>query len=90
MNKIMAKKMDELEEWGVLAVPESLGITVEFVSPSLLVSKPEPGEFRLVRDFASLNVYLKRMPNASATIAQAKSKIARARFVVHLDSLEKK
>ena len=77
--------MDELEEWGVLAVPESLGVTVEFVSPSMLVPKTDPGEFRLVTDFASLNVYLKRMPNTSATIAQAKSKIARARYVIHLD-----
>ena len=37
MNKIMAEKMDELEAWGVLAQPEDVGVTVEFVSPSMLV-----------------------------------------------------
>ena len=85
INDLLAEKMDILEEWGVLAEPESLGVSVEFVSPSLLVPKPEPNEFRVVTDFSSLNTYLKRVPNTSATIAQAKSRIARANFVVHLD-----
>ena len=85
MNDLLAEKMDMLEEWGVLAEPEALGVSVEFVSPSLLVPKPEPNEFRVVTDFSSLNTYLKRVPNTSATIAQAKSRIARANFVIHLD-----
>ena len=57
MNKIMAEKMDELEAWGVLVQPESVGVTVEFVSPSMLVPKTEANEFRLVTDFAALNLY---------------------------------
>ena len=85
MNKILAEKMDALEEWGVLAVPEKLGINVEFISPSMLVPKPDSKEYRLVTDFSALNVYLKKVPNTSATIQQAKSRIARAQFVVHLD-----
>ena len=85
MNKILAEKMDTLEQWGVLVPPEKLGIGVEYVSPSMLTPKPDSNEYRLVTDFSSLNVYLKKVPNTSATIAQAKSRIARARYVVHLD-----
>ena len=32
-----------------------------------------------------MNVYLKKVPNTSPTIAQAKGRIARAQFVIHLD-----
>ena len=85
MNDLLAKKMDLLEEWGVLAKPESVGVSVDFVSPSMLVSKSDSSDYRMVTDFASLNLYLKRVPNTSATIAQAKSRIAKAKHVVHLD-----
>ena len=85
MNDILAQKMDLLESWGVLAKPEQLGVSVEFVSPSLLVPKPEKGEYRVVTDFSALNMYLKKVPNTSATIAQAKARIARARYVIHMD-----
>ena len=85
MNSILAEKIDLLESWGVLAEPERLGVSVEYVSPSLLVPKPEPNEFRLVTDFSSLNLHLKKIPNTSATIAQAKKRIARARYAIHMD-----
>ena len=85
MNDLLAQKMDQLEKWGVLAKPETIGVSVDFVSPSLLVPKPEPGEYRVVTDFSSLNTHLKRVPNTSATIIQAKSRIARASFVIHMD-----
>ena len=85
MNAILAEKMDILESWGVLVKPELLDINVEFVSPSMLVPKPEKGEYRVVTDFSSLNLHLKRVPNTSATISQAKSRIAKAQYVIHLD-----
>jgi len=81
----MAKKMDQLEEWGVLVPPERVGVQVHFVSPSMLVPKADSDDYRLVTDFASLNLYLKRIPNTSATISQARARIARAKYVVHLD-----
>ena len=56
MNKILAEKMDLLESWGVLCEPEKLGVSVEFVSPSMLVPKPEKGEYRVVTDFSALNL----------------------------------
>ena len=85
MNAILAEKMDLLETWGVLIEPEKIGVSVEFVSPSLLVPKPEKGEYRVVTDFSSLNVYLKKVPCTSATMAQAKARIARSQYVIHLD-----
>ena len=51
----------------------------------MLISKPDSPDYRLVTDFAALNVYIKRVPNTSATIAQARARIARANYVVHLD-----
>ena len=85
MNLLLAQKMDLLEEWGVLSSPEKLGVAVHFVSPSMLVPKVDSEDYRLVTDFSSLNVYLKRIPNTSATIAQAKARISRAKHVNHLD-----
>ena len=85
MNQLLASKMDALEEWGVLVPPESVGVQVKFVSPSMLIPKPDSPDYRLVTDFAALNVYIKRVPNTSATIAQARARIARANYVVHLD-----
>ena len=32
MNNILAEKMDQLETWGVLAKPEKLGVSVEYLS----------------------------------------------------------
>ena len=63
MNAILAEKMDTLESWGILAEPETMGVSVEFISPSMLVPKPEKNEYRLVTDFSALNVFLKKVPN---------------------------
>ena len=77
--------MDKLEEWSILAPPEQLGITVEHVQPTMLVPKKDPGEYRCITDFSTINKSIKRVPNTSATIAQAKARIAKAEYVVHLD-----
>ena len=54
--------MDELEQWGVLAKPEDIGVTVKHVSPSLLLPKPgSPGEYRLVTDLTSLLPSIKKL-----------------------------
>ena len=36
-------KCDEFEEMGVLAIPESVGVVAEYLSPSFLVKKPSGG-----------------------------------------------
>ena len=85
MNQLQATKMDQLEDWGILVPPEKVGIAAAFVSPSMFVPKVDSDEFILATDSAALNLYIKRVPNTSATIAQAKARIARANFVIHLD-----
>ena len=42
----MAEQMDKMEEMGVLAKPEDVGVILTFVVPSLHVPKPEKGEFQ--------------------------------------------
>ena len=85
MNQTLAEKMDKLEEWGVLQPPEKYNVSVEYISPSMVVPKQEKGEFRLVTDFSGLNSYLKKVPNTSPSINSAKSSIARANYHIHLD-----
>ena len=59
-NKLLElhRKFDELENQGVFARPESLGITAEYLNPSFLVKKTSGG-FRLVTAFAEVGRYSK-------------------------------
>ena len=82
MMKLLADKMDKLEQWGVLVRPEELGIVPEFVVPSMLTPKPEPGEFRLVTDFSALNQHIRKLPAVSPNINEAKKKLAKFKYHV--------
>ena len=55
MLERLAQKMDKMEEDGILVRPEEIGVSVAYVSPSLLLPKPEPNEHRYVNDFGGLN-----------------------------------
>ena len=55
MKLELAKKLDKLMLWGVLRRPEEIGVTVQYCSPSMIIPKSEPGEYRLVTDFSSFN-----------------------------------
>ena len=55
MKDILAKKLDALMEWGVLVRLEEYNISVEKISPSLIVPKHKPGEYRVVTDFTGVN-----------------------------------
>ena len=85
MKVKMAEKMDDLERDGVLCCPEELGISVEYVNPSLLVPKQEAGDFRFVTDFGGLNQVIRKSPSASPSISEAKRALASKPFHVHLD-----
>ena len=85
MLKIMGDKMDKLEEWGVLIKPEDIGVVPEFVLPSMLVPKPEKGEWRLVTDFTPLNVHIKKLETISPTISEAKRILAKYKFLIQMD-----
>ena len=85
MKQEQAKLMDKLVDFGVLQRPEDIGVVPEVVSPSLLVPKVEPGEFRLVTDFSALNKHIKKYQSTSPTISEAKKTLSRAKYYVHLD-----
>ena len=85
MMEQLATKMDTLIRWGVLARAESLGITVEHVSPCMLVPKGDGDGFRLVTDFSRLNTFIGKYPSVNPTIQDAKDAIAKKKFAVHLD-----
>ena len=56
MMEELAKKMDTLIQWGVLVRAEDLGITVENVSPSMLIPKGDGDGFRFVTDSEAAQV----------------------------------
>ena len=85
MLTIMGKKMDQLEEWGVLRKPEDLGIVPEFVLASMLQPKPEQNDWRLVTDFTPLNIHIKKLETVAPTIKEAKEKLAKFRYHIQLD-----
>ena len=64
-------EMDKLEELGVLAVPENLNVTVEYLNPSFLVKKTD-GSWRFVTAFNEVGKYCKPqpslMPNVDSTL----------------------
>ena len=85
MLQIMANKMDKLEDWGVLVKPEEIGVVPEFVLPSMLMPKSEPGEWRLVTDFTPLNIHIKKLETVAPTIREAKEKLAKYQYHIQLD-----
>ena len=65
---LLADKMDELLELGVLATPL-------FSSSPMLVPKPDPGgRWRFVTDFTQLNNYIPKTPAISPSIEKANFK----------------
>ena len=79
---LLAEKMDELLELGVLRKPEDLGVTPLFTSPSMLVPKPDPeGGWRFVTDFTQLNNYIRKMPTLSPGIEETKLEIAGFKYI---------
>ena len=78
--------MDELLELGILARPETIGVTPMFTSPSMLVPKPDAeGGWRFVTDFTQLNNYIRKMPTSSPTIEETRLQIASFKFIVCID-----
>ena len=59
-NKLveLQQKFDDLEAQGVFHRPEDIGITIEYLNPSFLVTKPTGGH-RLVTAYADVGRYSK-------------------------------
>ena len=86
MNNQLGDKMDELIDQGIMAEAEKVGVSIEYISPSLLVPKPgEDKEWRLVTDFSSLNRFIQRDASTSPTIQEAKKALSSKKYFAELD-----
>ena len=83
--QLMQDIMDDLEAKGVLAKPEDLGIVVEQVSPSFLVPKKQPGDFRLVTSFNRLAQYVKPPPSRSTSTEEILAFLSKWKHVIKTD-----
>jgi len=77
-------KCDELEKSGVLARPEDVGVTVEYVNPSFLVKKPNGGS-RLVTSFGEVAQYSKPQPSLMPSVDKVLQEIASWKYIVITD-----
>ena len=75
---------DELEELGVLAKPEDLGITVQHASPSLLL-REGPNKRRMVTTFNDLSPYIRIPPTASSDCNSVLRKLSKWKFIIKTD-----
>ena len=80
----LQSKFDELEQVGVFAHPEDVGVAVEYLNPSFLVKKPNGGS-RLVTAFADVGRYSKPQPSLLPDVDSTLRQIARWRYIVITD-----
>ena len=82
--QLLQQEADKLEELGVLAKPEDLGITVQHASPSFLVKKSSGGQ-RFVTAFNSLSPYVRIPPTASSDCNSVLRKLSRWKYIIKTD-----
>ena len=80
----MQDKMDELEDIGVLAKPDKVGISVEYVSPSFLVKK-EDNSKRLVTSFIGIAAYAKAPPSRVTSVDSVLRFLAKWKYIIKSD-----
>ena len=85
-NKLveLQKKFDELESQGVFQRPEDIGITVEYLNPSFLVTKPNGGH-RLVTAFSDVGRYSKPQPSLMPDVDSTLRTIAQWKYIIVTD-----
>lgn len=84
-NKVLLQeKCDELEREGILSIPEKVGVTVEYVHPSFLVSKTNGGH-RLVTSFGGIAEYVKPLPSLMANVEETLRSIGQWKYVIKSD-----
>ena len=85
-NKLLElhRKFDELENQGVFARPESLGITAEYLNHSFLVKKTSGG-FCLATAFAEVGRYSKPQPSLMPDVDSTLRSIARWKYLITSD-----
>ena len=80
----LQQKFDELEAQGVFKRPEDIGITVEYLNPSFLVTKPTGGH-RLVTAFADVGRYSKPQPSLLPDVDTTLRTIAQWKYIIVTD-----
>ena len=80
----LQNKFDILEQQGVFARPENLGVTVEYLNPSFLVKKPTGGH-RLVTAFSDVGRYSKPQPSLMPNVDSTLRNIAQWKFIICTD-----
>ena len=83
----LQQKFDELEESGVFAKPEEVGVTVEYLNLSFLVQKPSGGT-RLVTSFGEVGQYSKPQPSLMPNIDDTLRAIASWKYIIVTDLLK--
>ena len=81
---LLQEKFDELQQQGVFAKPEDLGIVAEYVSPSFLVSKSSGGH-RLVTAFSQLGDFIKPQPSIMPNTDDVIRQIGQWKFIIKTD-----
>ena len=61
--QLLQQEFGNLEDLGVLAKPEDVGVDVVYSSPGMLIKKPDGGN-RLCTDFNELAQYSRILPTA--------------------------
>ena len=80
-------KCDNLETYGVLAKPEEVGVTVEYLNPSFLIRKPNGGS-RLVTSFGEVGQYSKPQPSLMPDVGSVFRNIANWEVIIKSDLLK--
>ncbi|CAB3998268.1 Retrovirus-related Pol poly from transposon opus [Paramuricea clavata] len=85
-NKLveLQQKFDELEAQGVFKRPEDIGITVDYLNPSFLVTKPTGGH-RLVTAFADVGRYSKLQTSLLPDVDTTLRTIAQWKYIIVTD-----
>ena len=82
--KQLQDEADKLEELGVLARPEDLGVEVKFASHSFLVKKPD-GSFRFVTAFNKLGQYTRILPTVASSCNNVLRRLASYKYIIKTD-----
>jgi hypothetical protein len=80
----LQKKFDELEALGILAKPEEVNVSVEYLNLSFLVNKPNGGT-RLVTAFGEVGYYSKPQPSLMPDVESTLRSIAGWKYLIKSD-----
>lgn len=82
----LQEKFDELEQVGVFAKPEDIGVPVEYLNMSFLVPKPQnKDDFRLVTAFGEVGQYSRPQPSLMPNVNDVLLDIGRWKFIIKTD-----